>query len=428
MLKIKLYIYNINKNQMASLLKKNESIELSKRRMRFSAHDTSYSSANSQRIRINVDTADEHIDFESSYLVFQIAVSGGTTDVGLNRYAASSWIREIRFKDRAGNQIGENLQNYNVMCRTHYEQKATLDQEKSYLDAIEGAQGVTLSGQGDSIAATQYAHRFITHIGAMKNYFPAKYLGGIIIEIDMEQSNKVVLQTSGESGATYTISDLAFVGTLIKLKPEVESVLVQQLQKGLTIDYTSTHTIIANESTSTSQRFDLGTQNGRVKNIQTISNPTKANQSVDELNTFSRNNLSNYRYKLGSRYLTESQVEVSATKQAEYLMEYLISQKLQTEPYGLYGNENLTKTVLAGGSTGGKFVVGQNADRSKSDAVLSSLKDKDHNRLELNRNYSSAPTANILYTFVSLDKRMMIMPGKQFVDNDFSGEGTFMET
>lgn len=411
---------------MSNFLAKNESIEMSRRRIRFRAHNDSLSSSNPSRIRINVDTADEHIDFENSYLVFDMSVSGGTTDVGLPRYCASSWIHEVRFKDRAGNQIGENLQNYSVMVREFYEQKATLDQEKSYLDALEGAQGVTLSGQGTSIPATQYVHRFISHIGAMKNYFPAKYLGGLIIEIDMETSSNVVLQTSGESGATYTIANLAFVGSLVKLKPEVEALVLKQVQQGLKVDYTSDHAIIATEATSTSQRFDLGTQNGRVKSIKTISVPTKANQSVDEKNTFDRNNLSAYRFRLGSRYLSESQIDISSSAQAEYLMEYLISQKLSTEPYGLYGSESLTKAVLLGDSTGGKFVIGQNADRSKTDEVLSSLKDKDNNRLELVRTYSSAPSANTLYTFVKMDKRMVIMPGKQFMDDDFSGQGTNM--
>lgn len=412
---------------MASLLMKNESIELSKRRIRFRAHSDSFLSSNPSRIRINVDVADEHIDFENSYLVFDISVAGGSTDVGLNRYISSSWIHEIRFKDRAGNQIGENLQNYNVMARQFYELQTSLDQEKSYLDALEGAQGITLSGQGSSIPATQFVHRFISHIGAMKNYFPARYLGGLIIEIDMETSLNTVLQTSGESGATYTISNLAFVGRLIKLKPEVEAVVLQGVQNGLKIDYVSSHTTIANESTSSgTQRFDLGTMNGRVKSITQVSVPAKANQGIDEKNTFSRNKLISYRFRLGSRYLTESQIDMDATHQAEYLMEYLESQKLSNEPYGLYGSENLTKAVLLGDSTGGKFVVGQGADRSKTDEVLSSLKDKDNNRLESNRTYTSSPTANQLYTFVQLDKRMIIMPGKQFIDNDFSGEGTIM--
>ncbi len=413
---------------MASLLMKNESIELSKRRIRFRAHSDSFSSSNPSRIRINVDVAEEHIDFENSYLVFDIAVAGGTTDVGLNRYISSSWIHEIRFKDRAGNQIGENLQNYNVMARAFYEQHSTLDQEKSYLDALEGAQGVLLAGQGTTITAKQYIHRFISHIGAMKNYFPAKYLGGLIIEIDMEQSQNVVSQTTTESGASYTISNLGFVAKLIKLKPEVEQVILQGVQNGLKIDYVSTHTTIANEAASSgTQRFDLGTMNGRVKSITQISVPT-ADIALDELNTFARNKLSSYRFRLGSRYLSESQIDMDATHQAEYLMEYLESQKLTTEPYGLYGNENLTAAVLidSAEAAGAKFVIGQNADRSKTDEVLSSLKDKDNNRLEANRTYSATASANQLYTFVQLDKRMIIMPGKQFIDNDFSGEGTIM--
>ncbi len=406
---------------------KNESIELSNRRIRFRAHSDTFSSNNPSRIRINVDVADEHIDFENSYLVFDISVVGGTTDVGLPRYISSSWIHEIRFKDRAGNQIGENLQNYNVMARHFYELQTSLDQEKSYLDALEGAQGITLAANGPTIPATQFVHRFISHIGAMKNYFPARYLGGLIIEIDMETSLNTVLQTNTESGATYTISNLAFVGKLIKLKPEVEAVVLQGVQNGLKIDYVSSHTTIANEiATSSVQRFDLGTMNGRVKSITQVSVPSKGgNQSIDQLNTFSRNGLRSYRFRLGSRYLSESQIDMGTLQQAEYLMEYLISQKLSNEPYGLYGSEALTKAVLLGDNIGGKFVIGQGADRSKTDEVLSSLKDKDNNRLESNRSYTSS-SANQLYTFVQLDKRMIILPGKQFIDNDFSGEGTIM--
>lgn len=411
-----------------SLLKKNESIEMSRRRQRFNAHDTSYSSANSQRIRINIDTAEEHIDFENSYLVFDLAVTGGTTDVGLPRYIASSWIREIRIKDRAGNQIGENLQDYYVYVRKTYEMQATLDQEKSYLDALEGAQGVTLSGQGATIAAKQYVHRIITHIPAMKNYYPAKYLGGIQFEIDMNQGTDVVLQTSGQSGGVYTISNLAFVCDLIKLKPEVEQAVLNAVTGGgLVIDYVSAHTIKGSINTNTFQRFDLGTMNGRVKALFAVQIPTRANQSVDEKDSFRKNNTSNYRWRLGSRYLSESTIETTAGREAEYLMEFLKATKLSVEPYGLYGSESLTAAKLVSNTTDSKFVIGQNADRSKTDEVLSSLKDKDNNRLELELNYSSAPTAATLYVFANLDKRMRIMSGKQFVDDDFSGQGTLMD-
>ena len=405
---------------MASMLKKNEGIEQSRRRQRFNAHDSSYSSSNSSRIRIDINSSEEYIDFENSYLVFDLAVSGANTQVGLPRYSASAWIKEIRVKDRAGNIIGENIQDYSVLAREHFEMISTLDQEKSYLDVLEGAQGVTKAA-GTSIAARQYAHRINTHIFALKNYFPAHLLGGIQIEIDMNDRDDVVLQNSSPSGS-YTIENLAYVADLVKLKPEVESMVLKQVQNGgLVVDYVSHHTIKGSVGTTTTQRFDLGTLNGRVKSIKAIQVEAAA-VTTDEFNDFAFNNVSNYRFKLGSKYLTESQVEVSTARQAEYLMEYLKANKLTCEPNGLYGSESLTKASLIAT----KFVIGQNVDRSKTNQILSSLKDKDHNRLELELKFSATPTAMTLYVFAEMDKRCVIFPGKQFRDDDFMGQGTQM--
>ena len=405
---------------MASMLKKNEGIEQSRRRQRFNAHDTSYTSSNSQRIRIDINSSEEYIDFENSYLVFDLSVSGTNTDVGLPKYTASSWIKEIRVKDRAGNLLGENIQDYSVLCREHFEMTSTNEQEQSYLDATEGSLGVT-KATGTSLAARQYAHRFITHIFSLKNYFPAHLLGGIQIEIDMNNRDDVVLQDSSPSGS-YTIENLAYVADLVKLKPEVESMVLQQVQNGgLTIDYVSHHTVKGSVGTQTTQRFDLGTLNGRVKSVKAIQ-VTSAAVTTDEFATFTKNNTSNYRFKLGSKYLTESQVEVTSTRNAEWVMEYLKSNKLTCEPNGVYGKEGLTNSVLSSS----KFVIGQNVDRSKTDQILSSLKDKDHNRLELELKFSSAPSAATLYVMCGIDKRVVIFPGKQFRDDDFVGQGTMM--
>lgn len=402
------------------MLKKNEGIEQSRRRQRFNAHDTSYTSSNSQRIRIDINSSEEYLDFENSYLVFDLSVSGANTEAGLPRYTASSWIKEIRVKDRAGNLIGENIQDYSVLCREHFEMTSTNEQEQSYLDALEGAQGVTKAVR-TSIAARQYAHRFVTHIFALKNYFPAHLLGGIQIEIDMNNRDDVVLQDSSPSGS-YTIENLAYVADMVKLKPEVESAVLQQVQNGgLVVDYVSHHTIKGSVNTQTTQRFDLGTINGRVKSIKAIQ-VASATVDTDEFNTFAKNNTSNYRFKLGSKYLTESQVEVTAARNAEWVMEYLKANKLTCEPNGLYGKESLSNAVLAAS----KFVIGQNVDRSKTDQILSSLKDKDHNRLELELKYSSAPANATLYVMCAIDKRVVLFPGKQFRDDDFVGQGTMM--
>ena len=236
----------------------------------------------------------------------------------------------------------------------------------------------------------------------------------------MNTASDVVLE-QGTTGV-YTITNLAYVVDMVKLKPEVETMILQQVQQGgLVVDYTSHHTVKGTIATTTSQRFDLGTINGRVKNCQAVQIASAA-ANVDQNDSFARNNLSNYRFKLGSRYLSESQIECGADKQAEYVFEWMKSQNLNCENTFQLGSENLTPALL--NST--KFVIGQQADRSNSNSVLSSLKDKDHNRLELELNYSSAPAASTLYLFVQTDKRMIIFPGKQHQDNDFQGQGTQM--
>ena len=410
---------------MASMLKKSEGIEQSRRRQRFSSHSNSYSSANSQRIRIDVNTSDEYLDLANSYLVFDMVVAGATTGVGLPRYTASSFIKEIRIKDRSGGLIGENIQDYSVLARSAFEMNVNDEAEKSYYDVLEGATGVALA-TATGIASRQYAHRIVSSIFASKNYFPAHLLGGISLELDMKAAQNVVLQTSGETGATYTINNLALVCDLVKLKPEVETMILNQVQSGgLTVDYVSHHTVKATiQASSGGQRFDLGSLNGRVKSLTSVQIIAAANASVDELLSFPHNNTSHYRFKLGSRYLSESQVECGAGKQAEYVMEYLKSQKVNcNQNIAQYGNAtNLNGTKLFDT----KFVIGQQADRSNTDSVLSSLKDKDSNRLELELTYSSAPTAATLYVFVEMDKRLVIFPGRQHQDNDFQGQGTMM--
>jgi len=409
------------------MLKKTEGIEQSRRRARFNSHSNSYSSANSQRIRIDINSSEEYIDFANSYICYDLAVTGATAQVGLCKYTASSVIKEIRLKDRAGNMIGENIQDYSVLARLAFEMNTNDEAEKSYLDATEGALGVDLSAT-TSIASRQYTHQIVTGVFASKNYFPAHLLGGLSVEIDMNSALDVVMEDG--AAAVYTINNLAFVCSLVKLKPQIETMVLNQVQQGgLVVDYVSQHCVKASVNTNTTQRHDLGTLNGRVKSVQAVQILTKADQSVDANNSFSRNNTSNYRWKLGNRFLSESQVEVGAAKQAEWMMEWLKSQKaLCQKDVSQFGNSNHSLANLAGSAaTGGKFVIGQGADRSQSDSVLSSLKDKDFNRLELELNYSSTPTACTLYVFAEVDKRMRIFPGKQHQDDDFSGQGTNMQ-
>lgn len=409
----------------STMLQKIEGVEQSRRRQRFNAHSNSYSSANSQRIRIDINSSEEYLDFANSYLVFNLKAEGnGATQMGLPRYTASSFIKEVRIKDRAGNMIGENIQDYAVLARCAFEMNVNLEAEKSYYDTTEGASGLAYAAR-TSIDSRQYAHQFVTSIFGLKDYFPAHLLGGIQIEIDMNSAQDVVL--SDDSAATYTIDNLAYVCDMVKLKPQVEAMVINKVQQGgLIVDYNSHHTVKARVSAAQSNaRFDLGTLNGRVKNLQAVQ-IVDAAQNVDQNDSFVDNNLTNYRFKLGSRYLSEAQIETGTGKEAEYVMEWLKSQKaLCNKDMTIFGNQTKTTSAILKST---KFVIGQGADRSQSDAVLSSLKDKDHNRLELELNFSSgADSTATLYVFADLDKRLVILPGKQHQDNDFTNIGTNMQ-
>lgn len=404
---------------MASFLQKSESIEESRRRMTFHAHDTTYSSQTRQTIRIPVLSSQEDLDMESGRLVFDLSASlttGGTDTIGFQKYAASSWMREIRLKTRSGSQIGESLTFYNGMCRLEKEMKNSTDQEASYQAVLEGADLGALA-TASSIAAREFAHRPMSHIFSIKNYYPVHYHDGLIIEIDMEDAENVVQYTVG-SAPVYTVSNLRYVVDMVKMKPEIEQVRLEQLQQGLRVHYTTKHTIVSTVSTNLTQRFDLGTLNGRLKDIQSFTVLTSSRNGTDEdyWGRFDFNNESSYRFQLASKHLTESEVRVSATQQAEYLNEWLKSQNLYSMPMGLYGKAGLTPAVLVDS----KFVVGQKADRSKTDTVLSSIKDPNENKLEYEVKYSSTPATGTLYTVANLDKELMIRPGRQVIDLDFS--------
>lgn len=409
---------------MASFLAKSESIEENRRRMTYHAHDTSYSSSTSQTIRIDVRTSQEDLDMESARLMFDMSASitagGGGETIGLSKYAASAWMKEIRVKTRSGNQLGENLTTYNGMVRVEKEMKASTDQEASFEAVFEGSDLGALAS-GTTVSSREFAHKPMSHIFDLKNYYPAHYHDGLVLEIDLEGAENVVQYTTG-SAPVYTISNLRFVVDMIKLKPEVEQVRLQQLQEaGLKVNYKVKHVIVSSIGTNTTQRIDLGSQNGRVSDIQayTVLNTSRDGGNEEYFGRFDYNNESSYRYQLGSKYLTESEVRLSSTQQTEYLNEWIKSQNLFAKQHGLWGKAALTPAVLLDS----KFVIGQKVDRSKTESVLSSLRDPNENKLEVVYKYSSAPSAGTLYTVVNLDKEMVLMPGKRVIDRDFSNFG-----
>jgi hypothetical protein len=405
---------------MSLELQKASGIELRRRRQTFFAQNTgSYVSTSSSQVRIQMDIDKEVIDFDTGYLMFDmIATKTGATGSNypaINPWAASSWIKDLRVYDRAGREIGEQVRQYNGLCRQKMELLGNDGANANYLDALEGASGIvgTDDSSGASTTSKELAHKFVTHIFDIKSYFPAHLLGGLIIEIDMEDVSNVAYISGGtvDDIASYTLSNVRYVTDLVLLKPEAEQSLRDKVMSsgGLQIAYDSYLNHATAVTTNTSQRFDLGVANGHVKSIQAFMVLDTARDGVNEeyWASFSQNNLSSYRFLLGTEYLTEKDVNVSSTRLSEYLVEYLKSNNLDSQDIvHFYGDSALTLSSF--------FCIGQKVEVSKDPNVASGRRDFQSNKVELMMSFSSAPSSATLYTQINIDKVLLIFPGREF--------------
>lgn len=399
-----------------SLLEKSSSYEISRRTQPFYAKKGTYSLG--QQVQIEVDVQREMIDFENSRLVFDAEFSG-QANATANNWFASQCIKNLRVKTLAGQMLGNEIREYRAWAQMCLELKSNDSLNASYDDVMEGAAVQNLDG----VATRQYAHKFLTHILSVKEYYPAHFHQGIIIEFDLPSSANpdLVYQDSGGAitAPTITFTNVKYVADLVQLRPEMEKQLVRMMDdQQLFVDY---HECLTQENTmansSNLQAYDIVGIDGRVKNIfaYTIRDDTRAAGAEDEqlFSTWGRNNLSKYRFKLGANYLNYESIECSSqNKSAERIYElmkaldYHQSDRKATRA----GDSALTPTIL----DTKRFAVGVKVDKAMAhtEDVISSMVDKDRNNVRVELFFGSAPGGTgVIYTHVELDKRLQILSG-----------------
>lgn len=401
---------------MAISLQKHKGIELRRRRQTFAANAPEYVSTTSSQVRIEINVDKECIDFETGYLMFELEGVKPVGTGGLLRsvpWCASAWIRDLRVYDRAGREIGEQVRHYNAFARKHFEMLGDgAVGANTYMGRMEGS----THRQGDSTVLEGYerAHKLITHVFDVKSYFPAHLMGGLIIEIDLADKSEVLFNsTAGDEITSYTLKNVRYVCDLVLLKPDAEASLRGQLQNGLEIHYESpmNHNQ-AISAGSGQQRFDLGVASGRIKYVQAfqVLNTAIATET-DTFGIFSQNELTGYRTKLGSEWLTEREIKVSDSRQCEYLVEYLKSMNLESSDIvNFYGNPDLKLQE--------RFVIGQKVEVSKDPDVSSGRRDFQSNKVELEMNFGGSVGLATLYTNIMLEKNLVLLPGRNFKNVD----------
>lgn len=395
---------------VAQLSKMKGIIEANREHQRFKdSGSSSYSSSNLQTIRIEMPTNGKLIDFKNHGLLFDMAGScdaGAQTNIAFNNYAASTWIREVRFY-AGNNQIGKALKRYNGYCRMNFDLKANDEWASSY-GYSEGAKAGSETNTATSIASRQYIHTFQSGIPTCQDYFPSNKIDALRIEIDMEDANKVIFGTGASpANPVYTIQNVYVLCDLITLNGPEQTMLDKMVSSKLKINYLEYHSHIETDISGDTV-INVGILDGGLKSsfYFDVLNADRNNQK-DYWGFSNRNNLQSYRFKLGERDLSQYEIRVSSTRLSEYLYHLQNAMKASQGalPFEL-GNSNVLLTST-------RFIVGQRADKNNDHDTFSSMIDGTRNKLVVDVGFESSPAASTTYVYSVLDKELEILPGLQ---------------
>ncbi len=405
-----------------SLLEKSSSIELSRRTQPFYAKRSTYNLG--AQVQIEVDLQRELIDFENSRLVFDVNFTQNTDGWTINPFAASGFIKNLRVKTLAGQMIGHEIREYRAWCRMYKELTSNDENNASYDGCMEGAPIPAGTGESSNAATfqRQYAHKFMSHIFTIKEYYPAHFHQGLMIEFDLPAvASELVVNDDANVLANMpgiTFDNCKYVADLVQLKPEMENDMVKMMeQQRLFADYTE---VLTQENTLTAgasqTAFDVVGIDGRVKSIfqYQITDALRGTAGtpdvrLDHWAAYSLNGQSQYRFKLGANYLNYANIDFTTTNNAEQCMELL--KALDYHHSSAHSKQAGRLVLSAAALSSTKVVLGVKVDKAQkyADTVISSMVDKDRNNIRVE--LSASTGASTSYTHVLLDKRIQILSG-----------------
>ncbi len=411
-----------------SILEKSSSMELSRRTQPFYAKKQSYNLG--EQVQIEVDLQREMLDFENSRCFADLVfTTGASSTTRMIPWCASALIKNLRVKTLAGQMIGHEIREYRAWCRMYKELASNSDKNESYDDILESANSQDL---GDAGAHTfRLGHKFMSHLFTVKEYYPAHFHQGLMIEFDLPSTANELFTYETNIPTSVSVQNIKYVADLVQLKPEIEDKMVKMMeQQQLFVDYTEVLTQENTIAASTGQQaYDVVGIDGRVKAIfsyqiqASLRTGIGAAEVGDFLGNKRHNNLGSYRYKLGANYLNYQNIEVGNTTALSFVSAeqcYELAKALDFHDSKAWGSKAGDSALVRGalqGSLGNSLdnmVQAVKVDKAQknSNDVISSMVDKDRNNVRVELNYHTAP-AGILtgFTHTLLDKRIQILPG-----------------
>lgn len=344
-------------------------------------------SSGGKKVQIRIDAAnDEWLNPTTFFIGHELlGQQTGGSAMTFNDWAASTWMLNVDIKTNSGALIGHSIIDYGAYMRYFYELNTTNEQTQSHLNTLEGA----LASASSALTAKTYFHKPILHFfGLEDSYIPIGLLGGIIIEITYADPTQVFASYDGTS-PKYNVNELRAYYELVKVTEAKHNAV---RKSGISINYESVVGQQQSVTTSTSQKFKLGTVSGKIQGTTSfmVRDSDRVAGTTDYWPSFNRNNLGTYRYQLGSEFFGASPIVVSTTNLAEAMVQLIRS--LDISPLEYQGNEaNKVSTY---------FTMEQKMNKSKYVEEDSAITNQLNNEVNLSLTFSSAPAAGIMYSFV----------------------------
>lgn len=342
--------------------------------------------SDSQTSTIVLNTGSDYVKTSSSYLTFNMLLTGTTPTANFANGSAVNIIEDISIRTRSGTEV-DRIERVNLWSKNDVRNTFSQDWFDNY--GTMAGFGATGIGGTDAAILSDTDVRFVIPLNLISGFFrpvggqlmPPQLAAGMEIQISFADYRTALFQKAG-TVTGYTISDISIMCDCVTLADDVQKTLnMESASSGLEYTYPRFHTA---SSTVTSTSVNVQVQKSVAQaSTMTACLLTKANVldvTVDSLKSETWD-VSSWQYRIGSLYYPNEKL-LSATNGLE---SFFIAQSTYDKPKHGYMENAVSLTDFV---TNGYGIMSASFERDQA-LNLSGVPINNSRQAELNATLAS---------------------------------------
>lgn len=366
----------------------------------FSAMNSTYTGTLNNTVRIDIpQLANAFLDPLYSYLHFTISVAGQNATLD---DSAACVINSLAVYSGGQQTLLEQINNYNLLHSMLYTLTSSITDQSFAWNTMSGMspttarQGVTINaGQSLTVAIP------LVSILGLNSQKMLPMDSGFTLLLGLESPNVALVHAV--AGASFSLSDISYVGAIHYLPPEVAQAIKSSSGPQTIIPCTTWRNFSATLTASTQNTAQFGIRASSLKNMLSVLRPAADLNSAtaNVLTNYVRANTNSYQTLLGSSYTPLRPLTTLPQMFAEL-----------TKSLHFFATANPTKITAAsyGGAGLGAFILGtdfEGMSRNKSESILGGVSTLGTNNLQISLGHNPASPVVQLDTFFHQDCVLM---------------------